>query len=149
MAREVEREFRKLREFAESATADDIDKRMETAGSWTSKNLFIETLIENFSHHPDFFLAEKKIRERETILATFRIDDFAIEIFGRDRPTKEQEAYRHMIIEHKILLENPESFRQQIIQLKRSGLSTEEAFAKQLGLPGDPYLELLKIETSA
>lgn len=114
---------------------------------WGSRNSFIETLIENFSHHADFLLAEKKIRDRETILATFRLDDFVVEIFGQNRPTREQEAYRHMIIENKILVENPDTFRQEIIRLKKNGLSTEEAFAKQLGLSGDPYLELLKLET--
>src|SRR5688500_9963097 len=38
---------------------------------WKSKNPFIETLIENFSHHREFLLAEKKISNRETILANF------------------------------------------------------------------------------
>ena len=116
---------------------------------WTDKNLFIEILIENFSHHRDFLLAEKKINNRETILATFRIADFLFEIFGQNRPAKEQEAYRHMIVEYKILQQQPESFRHKIIQLKTDGLTTEEAFAKQLGLSGDPYVELLTLESGA
>jgi hypothetical protein len=111
---------------------------------WKSKNLFIETLIENFAHHRAFLLTEKKIGNHETILTTFQIDEFEIEIFGQNRPTKQQEGYRHMMIEHKIISSNDEAFRQKIIDLKKLGLTTEEAFAKQLNLAGDPYQELLK-----
>ena len=109
------------------------------------KNSFIETLIENFSHHREFLLVEKKIRNRETILATFQVEEFEIEIFGQNKPTKEQEGYRHIVIEYTILCNNDEAFRQKIIQLKHEGLTTEEAFAKQLNLTGDPYLEMLKL----
>ena len=113
---------------------------------WKDKNLFIEILIENFSHHKDFLLTEKKINNRETIIATFRIEEFLFEIFGQNRPSKEQEAYRHMIVENKILQQHPESFRQKIRDLKLKGLTTEEAFAKELGLQGDPYAGLLNFE---
>ncbi len=122
----------------------DIEKSdLDIICCWKNKNLFIETLIENFSHHREFFLAEKKIRNRETILASFRTDEFAIEIFGQTRPTQEQEGYLHMIIEYNILCRNDEGFRQKIINLKKEGLTTEQAFAQQLNLAGDPYLELL------
>lgn len=126
----------------------DIEKSdLDVICCWKSKNAFIETLIENFSHHRQFLLVEKKIRNRETILASFQADEFAIEIFGQDRPTTEQEGYRHMIIEYKILCSNDDDFRQKIIDLKKQGLTTEQAFAKQLNLTGDPYLELLKFGT--
>ena len=111
---------------------------------WKSKNLFIETLIENFAHRDQFLLTEKKIGNRETILSTFQLGEFEIEIFGQNRPTKHQEGYLHMVIEYNVLHANDDTFRQKIIALKREGLSTEEAFAKQLDLTGDPYHELLK-----
>ncbi len=123
----------------------DIEKSdLDIICCWKSKNLFIETLIENFAHHRGFLLTEKKIAGHETIIATFQIDQFEIEIFGQNRPTKQQEGYRHMMIEHKILSNNDETFRQKIIYLKKTGLTTEQAFAKQLNLTGDPYQELLK-----
>jgi hypothetical protein len=123
----------------------DIEKSdLDIVCSWKSKNLFIETLIENFSHYRGFLLTEKKTASHETIIATFQIDPFEIEIFGQNRPTKEQEGYQHMIIEHKILSSNDETFRQNVILLKKAGLTTEQAFAKQLNLAGDPYLELLR-----
>ena len=123
----------------------DIEKSdLDIICCWKSKNLFIETLIENFAHYHGFLLTEKKIAGHETIIATFQIDQFEIEIFGQNRPTKQQEGYRHMMIEHKILSNNDETFRQKIIYLKKTGLTTEQAFAKQLDLVGDPYQALMR-----
>lgn len=69
-----------------------------------------------------------------------------MEIFGQPVPTKQQMGYRHLIAEHKLLMKHGETFRQKIIKLKKQGYKTEPAFAKALGLKGDPYLELLKFE---
>ena len=92
----------------------------------------------------DFDVKEKTIRNRLTVISRFTYQDFFIEIFGQNRPVKEQEAYRHMLIEYKILEEKGENFRQEILALKKKGYKTEPAFAKLLGLDGAPYKELLK-----
>lgn len=60
----------------------------------------------------------------------------------------QQFAYRHLIIEYNLLNQYGEKFRQQIIELKRQGHKTEPAFGLALGLTGDPYMELLKFETT-
>ncbi len=78
-------------------------------------------------------------------VAQFEAEHFRIEIFGKHIPTKDQEAYRHMIAEYKILNINPPDFRLQIKKLKSQGFKTEPAFAKLLGLEGNPYEALLKI----
>lgn len=78
--------------------------------------------------------------------ANFFINDFEFEIFGQNIPTELQNAYRHMLVEHKILQEAGGDFRTQIIELKRQGYKTEPAFAKLLALQGDAYEELLKLE---
>lgn len=93
----------------------------------------------------DFEVHEKVNRNLKTIVARFSSRSFTIELFGQNRPVEEQEAYRHMLIEHKILLEKGETFRQHIIMLKKQGFKTEPAFAKLLGITGDPYIELLKL----
>ena len=50
-----------------------------------------------------------------------------------------------MIIEHKILAAHDNDFKTEIIKLKQAGLKTEPAFARLLGLDGDPYEALLKL----
>jgi hypothetical protein len=49
-----------------------------------------------------------------------------------------------MLIEHRLLLKHGEAFKNKVIELKQNGLKTEPAFAKLLGIEGDPYEELLK-----
>lgn len=113
---------------------------------WTNREQFVETLIENFSSAKNFRLHQINVRGWDTIICNFKLDEFPVEVFGQNRPSKEQEAYRHMVVEYRILDERGDEFRKKIIALKTSGLKTEPAFAEALGLQGDPYDELLKFD---
>lgn len=86
------------------------------------------------------------LRTEQTYVANFILDHFPIEIFAQTIPVAEQYGYRHMLIEHAILLERGPEFKAQVIALKRAGLKTEPTFAKLLGLTGDPYESLLTYE---
>ncbi|MHC0443008.1 DUF4269 domain-containing protein [Flavobacterium sp. 3-210] len=110
---------------------------------WQNKNHFVEKVTSLFKNKSDFTIRETVINQHESIVGNFKLDDFEIEIFGQNIPTKNQNGYRHMIIEHQILELRDENFRQEIIKLKQNGYKTEPAFAKLLGLKSDPYLELL------
>ncbi|URC14595.1 DUF4269 domain-containing protein [Flavobacterium sp. B183] len=111
---------------------------------WKNKTKFIEKLHVAFGSKNNYTIRETMIDNRESIIASFRIDFFEFEIFGQNIPTQQQNAYLHMLIEHKILQSKDENFRSKIIQLKQKGYKTEPAFAFLLGLNGDPYAELLK-----
>lgn len=107
---------------------------------------FANVIKENFSHHTGFAIRQVIKQGHKAVISIFAVNDFEIEIFGQDMPVRSQYAYRHMMIEHKLLLANGESFRQGILQLKRQGYKTEPAFAKLLNLKGDPYTTLLAYE---
>ncbi|MEE1945947.1 DUF4269 domain-containing protein [Pedobacter sp. KR3-3] len=109
----------------------------------TTLNEFKQSLIDYFCQEKDFELREVEINDQQTIIANFKIEDFELEIFGQATPAQQQNAYRHMLIEHQVLMAKGELFRQQIIMLKKQGYKTEPAFAKLLGLEGDPYEALL------
>ena len=108
------------------------------------KNQFIEALVSSFRDMKGFKVT--KNTAFDSIKANFHLEDFEFEIFGQDLESFQQNAYQHMIIEHSILMEKGEEFRQEIIKLKRQGLKTEPAFAQLLGLDGNPYAELLKLK---
>ena len=108
------------------------------------KNQFIEVLVNYFQHMKGFKVAKNDVFD--AITANFYMEDFEFEIFGQNVESVQQNAYQHMLIEHNLLMENGEQFRQEIIELKRQGLKTEPAFAKLLGLDGNPYEALLKLE---
>ncbi|PWB19445.1 DUF4269 domain-containing protein [Flavobacterium sp. HTF] len=111
---------------------------------WENKIDFKEKLKAVFGKENGFSLRETKIHEQESVIANFRIEEFEIEIFGQNIPVYNQNAYRHMLIEYKILQLKGEKFRQKIIRLKQNGYKTEPAFGVLLGLKNDPYQELLE-----
>jgi hypothetical protein len=95
-----------------------------------------------YGNHNQFVLKEKTIRCIPTLKANFEFGGFEFELFGQPIAIEEQNAYRHMIIEHHLLVRHPH-VKDEVIRLKKAGLKTEPAFAHVLGLEGDPYEELL------
>ncbi len=110
---------------------------------WENKGNFIEALTTLFAAEEDFHLHESLVGDQETIVCNFKVDTFEIEVFGQNIPSENQNAYRHMLIEHQILKREGEDFRLKVIELKKNGYKTEPAFAKLLDLEGNPYHALL------
>lgn len=141
--------FEKLHLFSPILTGTipiDIDtdeSDLDIICQYKKKGKFIKTVIEEFHRVDNFTVKERTVNNREIVVANFSLNEFKVEIFGQNRPTKEQESFRHMIIESELLRMHGEDFRQEIIRLKREGLKTEQAFGKLLGLVGNPYDELL------
>ena len=79
------------------------------------------------------------------IIASFVAMDWEIEIFCQQPATENQLGVRHFRIEEKLLALRPH-LREQIVDLKQGGMKTEPAFARVLGLTGDPYQALLHLE---
>ncbi|WP_339817294.1 DUF4269 domain-containing protein [Paenibacillus sp. FSL R7-0216] len=76
-------------------------------------------------------------------VANFTHRGFAFEVFGQPKPVTEQNAYQHMIVEHRLLeMGGPEAW-DAIRKLKAAGLKTEPAFGRFFRLEGDPYEALL------
>ena len=98
---------------------------------------------EKFSHFNKFKI--NKVND-EVLTVNFLIDDFEIEVYAQNIRTTEQNGYRHMMIENRILKLGEDLVRQKVVELKKGGLKTEPAFAKLLNLQGNPYDELLKLE---
>lgn len=71
------------------------------------------------------------------------LEDTLIEIYATDIDTEKQNGYLHMIKEYEILQARNDSFKMEIIKLKKQGIKTEPAFCKLLNISGDPYVELL------
>jgi hypothetical protein len=111
----------------------------------TDMTQFSDILISSFQDKENFQIRQHRGPDTNAIVANFQMEEFEIEVFGQNLPTRRQLSYRHMIIEYKLLKQRGEGFRKQIIELKRQGLKTEPAFALLLGLEGDPYTALLNM----
>ena len=81
-----------------------------------------------------------------SMTASFEHGGFTIEPFGQPLPAVRQSAYRHMVVEARILALGGAALCGEIVTLKESGVKTEPAFAQCLGLDGDAYLALLNLE---
>jgi len=121
--------------------SSDLDIICEVKGF----NDFERQMEEQFKDYFDFSLTRRVVNDMERIKVNFVIEGWPIEIFGHEQPTREQNGFRHMVIEDRMLRIYGKHFKDQIILLKIEGLKTEPAFAKVLKLEGDPYLRLLEI----
>lgn len=79
-------------------------------------------------------------------MVSFEVEGLAVEVFGQALPTACQNAYRHMVIEARLLALGGAALRQQVLARKASGVKTEPAFAQMMGIAGDPYYALLALE---
>jgi len=104
---------------------------------------FIQTVRSFIPDHTEVHIENIVVNEEKSIVINYSLEGLLIEIFGQNKPPLQQNAYRHMIAEHKILQERGENFKQKIIKLKKEGIKTEPAFGLILGLE-NPYEELLK-----
>ncbi|RNA63099.1 DUF4269 domain-containing protein [Chryseobacterium nematophagum] len=102
------------------------------------------TLSKMIPPNAEYSIENTMINEERCVILNFQLEEFPIEIFGQNKPTMEQNAYRHMIAEYKILEEKGDDFKQKIIKLKKEGMKTEPAFGILLNLE-NPYEDLLKL----
>lgn len=95
----------------------DIDIIGETSNFEKATN----HLTENFSHYIEFKI-DQLINNNETCLTcNFRIDTFEIEIYLENKIPTEQNAYRHMLIEAKLLENLTNHSKTKSSNLKRMG----------------------------
>jgi hypothetical protein len=103
-------------------------------------------LREHYGHLPAFRLVEATIGGHNSVVCEFHYDGLMVEVFGQDQPTNQQNAFRHLLVEHALLGAGGEAWRRAVQALKHEGWKTEPAFAALLHLPGDPYEALLALE---
>jgi hypothetical protein len=109
-------------------------------------NAYGDFVVERFGEKKGFTIWERGKDKLRAVVASFIVEGFDIEVFGQNIPSTDQQAYRHMIIEYRLLVKHGEEFRRKVIALKQMGYKTEPAFAKLLGLEGDAYQALLALE---
>lgn len=125
---------------------DIPDSDLDIICECANHSKFSSIVTRHFGHKNGFKITSSQWNGIKATIAKFRIDSFEIEIFGQNIRTEQQNAYKHMLIEYQVLNKMGKDFRISIRKLKQEGLKTEPAFAKLLGLTGNPYEELLKFE---
>lgn len=111
-----------------------------------AQEAFGELLRAHFGAQPGFKLARRGIGGHDTTVCSFRYEAEEIEVFGQALLVAQQHGWRHLLVERAVLAAGGEAWRKAVHALKQQGLKTEPAFARLLGLPGDPYATLLALE---
>jgi len=111
---------------------------------------FRQTLLRNFRHCSAFEVREGKAQERAFTLASFSLSieslsSLRVEIFGQALRVDEQNAFRHLVVEARLLELTGERAKDGIRKLKAQGIKTEPAFAQYFGIAGEPYQALLDL----
>ncbi|TPK59126.1 DUF4269 domain-containing protein [Mesorhizobium sp. B2-4-19] len=79
------------------------------------------------------------------VVCDFFFDGWEFQVFGDCRAIVDQSAWRHFVVEQRLLNLGGETLRQRVFAERLEGLKTEPAFAKVLGLDGDPFSEMQKL----
>ena len=99
-----------------------------------------------YGHLPGYTQHIGQFADGPALVAGFMLENVPVEIFAQARPVERQMAWRHMLVEARLLATFPDS-RAAIRSLKQAGMKTEPAFAALFGLQGDPYQALLALES--
>ncbi len=108
-------------------------------------DLFRQELKLHFSTCPNYRIKTRS-PEKGEIICIFNHGGFIFEIFGKSQPIAEQNAFRHLSIMQHLLVLGGESLRKQVMSLREAGIKSEPAFARVLGIKGDPYNAMLELE---
>ncbi|WP_139492023.1 DUF4269 domain-containing protein [Brevibacillus dissolubilis] len=108
---------------------------------------FEQLLRSTWGEQPGFSQRSYPIGVVHSSVTGFFYGGFEFEIFAQSVPVIRQNAYRHMLIEARLLQLAGEAARTEIVRRKQSGMKTEPAFVDYFQLGGDdPYLRLLELE---
>jgi len=107
---------------------------------------FRSEVLKRFGHYPGF-TQWVRTSDDDAVVASFFADHFQVELYGSKVPVERQFAYRHLSVMERCLKTGGQGLREKVRALKRTGLKTEPSFARLLGLPGDPFLAFLGLES--
>src|SRR5262245_58889810 len=94
-----------------------LDVICETA----DRAAFEHALRASFAHAPGFTV--RRIASVRVAVASFTIDGLAVEVVGQSLPTYEQPAFRHLVVEAR-LLRLASALRDDVIARKSAGAAT-------------------------
>ncbi|MGG1314142.1 DUF4269 domain-containing protein [Cohnella laeviribosi] len=106
---------------------------------------FERLITRSFGKEEEFLFTRRRVQGIERIKANFNYKGWPIEIFGQAIATIEQNGFKHMVIEARLIELFGIRFKDTVRKLKAEGIKTEPAFAQVLRLEGDPYEKLLEI----
>jgi hypothetical protein len=98
-----------------------------------------------YGDEDEFVLRRTEKNGKPTLICRLRVQNIPVEIFAQPIPSEEQNGYRHLLAEARLLREGGEDALLAIRELKLEGIKTEPAFGQYFCLSGDPYETLMEL----
>lgn len=106
---------------------------------------FIGKVKECYGGEANFSVRKKRIHDIDTIIIRFKAFGYPVELFAQPIAVTRQDAFLHMVTEWYLLENDLSGAKPELLELKRSGWTTESAFAHLLGVREDPYRALIDL----
>lgn len=110
---------------------------------------FLEMAVRAFGEQAAFRGRLAQINSVESVVVNFSYGGHAFEIFAQARPVHEQDGFRHLLAEYRLLQLADLRFFEAVRALRLAGTKTEPAFCVALGVREDPYAYLRKLAVQA
>ncbi|MGZ9585315.1 DUF4269 domain-containing protein [Paenibacillus marinisediminis] len=108
-------------------------------------DVFAEDVGSMYAGFDDYETEIGSTRGIPFVCIRFTCEGWPIEIFGQPVPVSQQNGYRHMVAEYRILQLIGPAGKERLLRHKLNGEKTEPAFAQYLQLSGDPYEAMLEL----
>ena len=105
------------------------------------------SFTEHMKHTLGVFADSSTFVCNDHIVTSFYYNDFEFEIYASHEDVKLQNGYRHYQIMKTLVEIGGSKFQKLVTELKNNGFKTEPAICKILGISGDPYKEILQLES--
>lgn len=83
----------------------------------------------------------------DAVVVNLFLDDLPVEVFAQACPTHQQHGYRHLVVERRLLIIGGAELQRAVRDQRHGPGSVEGAFARTLGLDGDPFAAVLALES--
>lgn len=111
-----------------------------------NKEEFRNLVTKTWGNERGFKIKEAEVDGLEAVIVKFMVEGVSFEIFAQDLEPVKQKAYKHFLIEERLIKFHGASFLKNVIDLKNRGMKTEPAIAMILNLKGDPSAALLDLQ---
>ncbi len=114
----------------------------------SSENLdnTLDELKSKYGSYANFKYEFVNAQSLKSLVVNFEFEDLEYEVFVQDVSRVNQWAYKHFLIEERLLKYGGSDFKNKVRELRETGLKTEAAFCEALGIAyTNPFESLLEL----
>ena len=121
---------------------DTMESDIDIVCTYQEQEAFFEEFESAYSGYESYSIHPRK----DHALGRFHCNQFLFEVYASKTPVQLQTAFRHYQVMKRLVKIGGNEFIDRVRQLKESGLKTEPAICRVMGISGEPYAAVLELE---